>query len=178
LASLRPMADCGRAARWQLGWQANSASHRSRRSGAGKRCKRSAGRSRHPVQRTPNRLRPKRRQHLKKARGCRRRSGGKAPRQAGRGRHGRAPHWPEARHAPRLGADRRTSNRAWPSPVRLALCHGVCLTGDRRNLLVCFQRSVEGIFRGAACNLRTRSRSRLEPHCPSRARQCGVASAS
>jgi transposase len=37
LAGLRPMADCGRAARWQLGWQANSASHRSRRSGAGKR---------------------------------------------------------------------------------------------------------------------------------------------
>ena len=132
-----------------------------------------------PRPKNPKSASPEEAAAFKKARGCPRRRGGKAPRQAGRGlRHGRAPHWPEARHAPRVGADRRTSNRAWPSPVRLALCHGVCLTGDRRNLLVCFQRSVEGIFRGAACNLRPRSRSRLEPHRPSRARQCGVAWAS
>jgi Winged helix-turn helix len=32
-----PMAGCGRAARWRTGWLANSASHRSRRSGDGKR---------------------------------------------------------------------------------------------------------------------------------------------
>ena len=38
----------------------------------------------------------RKRRHLKKARGCPRRRGGKAPRQAGRGlRHGRAPHWPK-----------------------------------------------------------------------------------
>jgi transposase len=129
-----------------------------------------------PRPKTPNRLRPKRRQRLKKARGrcCRR--GGKAPRQADRGLcDRRAPHWPEAGHPPRVGAQGRAPHRAWPSPVRLALCHGVCLTGDRRNLLVSIERCVEGIFRGTACNLRARSRSRLEPHHPSRARQCGVA---
>jgi transposase len=27
-----------------------------------------------------------------------------------------------------VGANRRASDRPWPSPVRLALCHGVCIT--------------------------------------------------
>ena len=31
-----------------------------------------------------------------------------------------------------MGATRRASDRAWPSPVRLALCHGICITGHRR----------------------------------------------
>ena len=56
--------------------------------------------------------------------------------------------------------------------------NGLCITGDRGNLLVCFQRCVEGIFRGFARNLWARSRSGLEPHHPACARQCGMAWAS
>jgi transposase len=37
-----------------------------------------------------------------------------------------------------VGSDRRTSDRTWPSQVRLALCHGLRITGNRRNLLVSF----------------------------------------
>src|SRR6516225_10014561 len=56
--------------------------------------------------------RPKKRQSLKKAHGrCCRRSR-KAPRQTNRGLcDRRAPHWPEAHHTPRVGADRRASGR-------------------------------------------------------------------
>ncbi len=93
-------------------------------------------------------------------------------------RHGRASHWPKADHPPRVGATRRASDRGWPSPVRLALCHGICITGHRRDLLVCFQRRVEGILRGFARNLCARGRSGLEPHHLARARQCGMAWAS
>ena len=93
-------------------------------------------------------------------------------------RHGRASHWPKAHHPPRVGATRRASDRGWPSPVRLALCHGICITGHRRDLLVCFQRRVEGILRGFARNLCARGRSGLEPHHLARARQCGMAWAS
>ena len=47
-----------------------------------------------------------------------------------------------------------------------------------RDLLVCFQRRVEGILRGFARNLCARGRSGLEPHHLARARQCGMAWAS
>jgi transposase len=60
--------------------------------------------------------------------------------------NGRASHWPEAGHAPRLCVNRRTADRAWPSSFRLALRHGLRIPGDRRNLLVSFQWCVEGIF--------------------------------
>ena len=53
-----------------------------------------------------------------------------------------------------------------------------CITGHRRDLLVCFQRRVEGILRGFARNLCARGRSGLEPHHLARARQCGMAWAS
>jgi transposase len=44
-----------------------------------------------------------------------------------------------------MGANRRAPDRARASPVRLALRHGLRITGHRRNLLVRFQRSVEGL---------------------------------
>src|SRR5664279_5665633 len=116
------MAGCGRAARLRRGWLANSAWYRSRHSVAGKRSRRLAGRSRSRVRRTRNQPRRKKWPHLKKALGCHCRGGGEASRQTHRGlRHGRAPHRPETRHAARLGAHRRASDRAWPSPVRLAI---------------------------------------------------------
>jgi transposase len=85
-----------------------------------------------PRPKNPKSASPEEAAAFKKTRGCTCRRGGETPWQANRSlRDRRAPHWPETRHPPRVGADRRTSNRAWPSPVRLALCHGVCLTGDR-----------------------------------------------
>ncbi len=74
-----------------------------------------------------------------------------------------------------MGANRRAPDRARASPVRLALRHGLRITGYRRNLLVRFQRSVEGIFRGFARNLRPRGRSGFRAYHPARARQCGMA---
>jgi hypothetical protein len=85
-----------------------------------------------PPEEPRNRLRPKRPPHSKKARGCGCRGGRKTPRQTDRGfRHGRAPHRPKAGYAPSLGARRRSPDRTWPSPVRLAVRHGLRITGYR-----------------------------------------------
>ena len=79
-----------------------------------------------PRPKNPKSATPEEAAAFKEARECRCRGGGKAPGQTDRGlRHGRASHWPKAHHAPRVGATRRASDRGWPSPVRLALCHGI-----------------------------------------------------
>jgi transposase len=132
-----------------------------------------------PRPKNPKSATPEEAAAFKKAFGCHCRRGGKAPVQIGRSLcDRRTSHWPEARHAAQVGARRRASDRLWPSPVRLALCHGICVTGQRRDFLVCFQWRVEGIFRGFARNLRAGGRSGLEPHHLARARQCRMAWAS
>ena len=94
-----------------------------RRNAAGRRCRRSAGRSRSRGRATRRRRRRRARRLSKKTRRNRRRGSGAPSRHADRGlRDRRASARPEAGDASGLGADRRAADRAWPSPLRMALC--------------------------------------------------------
>ena len=113
--------------------------------------RRSAGRSRSHVRRTRNRPRPKEAAAFKKSARMplpRRRQSPRASRSSLR--HGqRASHWPKADHPPRVGATGQASDRAWPSPVRLAhMSRHFVSPATGETFLVCFQRRVEGILRG------------------------------
>ena len=127
----------------------------SRLSAAGRRCRRSAGRSRSRGRATRRRRRRKNRRRSKKTRRRGRRGSGAPSRHAGRGlRDRRAPDRAEAGDATGLGAGRRAADRAWPSPLRMALCDGLRIPGHRRMLLVRLQRRIEAVLRGAAARLR------------------------
>ena len=126
----------------------------------------------------PQSASPEEAAHLKKARGCPRRRGGKAPRQAGRGlRHGRAPHWPEARHAPRVEpiGERPIAHGHHRFDWLYVTAFVSPATGETFWYV---SNGVSKEFFEALLATFARGTGAAEPHRPSRARQCGVAWAS
>src|SRR4051794_11161599 len=101
---------------------------------------------------------------LKKARHRPRRRGGAASGQDRRSlRHGRAPHRAEADPPPRLGAERRATARARPSPLRVAPRDRLRAADLGRGVLVLGERGLEAVLRGAPRPLRPRGRGRSRP---------------
>jgi len=64
----------------------------------------------------------------------------------------------------RVGSDRRAFDRSWPSPVRLALSHGLRITGHRETFWYLSNGVSKEFFRNFARNLRAGSRSGLGTH--------------
>jgi hypothetical protein len=59
----------------------------------------------------------------------------------------RPSHWPEARHAARVGVCRRASDRLWPSPVRL----GLTRPGEIARTVAFVRRSTVPCANGSCC---------------------------
>src|SRR5215207_3983147 len=162
----RPMAGCGRVGKWRAGWPASSGLPRSVSNVAGRLCARSSGRSRSRARVIRRRPRPRRNPRLKKTRRSRCRRGRAPSRPPGRGVcDRRAPPRPEAGPAPRLGAQGRAPDRTRPSPLQVALRHGLHPAPLGRDDLVSLHRRLQGVLRRAPCCLRRgkRGRPRAQP---------------
>jgi hypothetical protein len=75
-----------------------------------------------------------------------------------------------------LGTGRRTADRARPSSVRMALCHGVRFARHRRSLLVRLERRIQAVLRGAAAPVCSGSRrgTRSDHHSRARHRRLAI----
>src|SRR3954451_22849209 len=122
-----------------------------------------------PRPRHPKAATPEEESTFKKTRRSRCRRGRAPSRPPGRGVcDRRAPPRPEAGPAPRLGAQGRAPDRARPSPLQVALRHGLHPTPLGRDDLVSLHRRLQGVLCRAPCCLRRGKRGR--PRAQHRAR--------
>src|SRR5215203_393304 len=119
-----------------------------------------------PRPRHPKAATPEEESTFKKTRRSRCRRGRAPSRPPGRGVcDRRAPPRPEAGPAPRLGAQGRAPDRTRPSPLQVALRHGLHPAPLGRDDLVSLHRRLQGVLRRAPCCLRRgkRGRPRAQP---------------